>query len=49
MEAGAGQVRQEDTPARCETISPLAVKAQAGKCDCYDNDEMSRLSDHMDG
>ncbi|KAH9178574.1 hypothetical protein EDB89DRAFT_1901418 [Lactarius sanguifluus] len=26
VEVGAGQVRQEDTPARCETISPQAVK-----------------------
>lgn len=24
---------------RQRTISPLAGKTQAGKCDCYDNDE----------
>lgn len=37
VEVGAGQVRQEDTPAGCETISAQTVKHKAGTSDCYDN------------
>jgi len=37
VEVGVGQVRQEDTPACCETISPQAVKLKASNSDCYDN------------